>query len=197
MKESKINEVAYLHFSFRKPANTDYIIMACVLTGDLECKRIVTKEVVTEKAGNINQHDLAIKSYINALRFLYKHQKVLKDNNVGNILLVTKNSSLYKWITETSNNKAQEKAVSSLSRHYKYGNKKGIYLGVGIMKPQLKDYAKKYCVEKLSCNHDQLEEELKNYSKNKVYAMDLHPSNMIPITSIINSGVESSGATEV
>lgn len=135
----------YCHFSYRRPRGQDYGIFTAALYADREGKKLVVRKTRAYKLWENHQHVTAIQSYEHALRSIYEWQGELLCRNVTNVLLVTDNSILAKWIMNHKANRAYTKYMEQAVNQYRLGATKEILLAVGLLGVQKSEKSHKFC----------------------------------------------------
>lgn len=139
----------YCHFSFRRPRGKDYGIFACAIYSDYEGKKLVARRTRAYELWKDHQHVTAIQSYWHALQCIYEWQSKLLEYKVTNVLLVTQNSTLEKWIIGERINKQYVKWMEKANKYYAVSQKKEINIPVGICEARDYEKSRKFCREEL------------------------------------------------
>ena len=115
-----------------------------------------------------HQHVTAIQAYANALNCIWEWQSKLLEYNVTNVLLVTDNSNLVKWIENPKKNRDFRQYMSKAYKPFHSGDKE-LALGVGLCEPRNLEKSHKYCKEEFVENWSSYENaKSRNKSKTKL-----------------------------
>lgn len=183
--------IVYMHFAYKKPKNEDgKAIFALAIYKDRNYNELLIKDVKYLPVWVEDQNAIAIQSYVNALEYIFENQGRMSKLGIKNILLVTSNSLLINWLTKDGRNRYYRDMAIRESKQYRFGQKKGIELGVGLMGAGEKDKVKKFCHMKFVENLEPLES-TKNSSNNKEFVFDgidtLSKDGMQNIFDILNT----------
>ena len=146
----------YCHFSYRRPKGKDYGIFSTAIYADEEGKRLVARKTRVFKLWQNHQHITAVQSYEHALRCIYEWQGKLLEHNVTNVLLVTDNSILAKWIMNHKANRAYTKYMENAVKQYRLGASKEILLTVGLCEARKAEKSHKFCKQEYVTNMESL-----------------------------------------
>ena len=144
---SKSTRTIYCHFAFKRPKGKNYGIFAVAFYSDFEGKKKIMKTVRKYELWENHQFITAIQAYENALAVIYENQGLMKAANIGQIMLVTDNSTLAGWIVNHKKNKAYTAYMERAVKPYRVGSYKEIVLGIGLCQPREYEKAYKYCKE--------------------------------------------------
>lgn len=144
-------KVLYCHFSFRRPKGKEYGIFACAVYIDFEGKKIIARRTKAAKLWVDDPHITAVQAYSEALKCLYDWQGKILDIGVKQILLVTDNSNLTKWISNPKKYKGMLPWMNKCYEPYHLGNR-GFKLVIGLLAPRNSEKSYKYCKEDLIDN---------------------------------------------
>ena len=150
--ESLKSKTIYCHFSFKRPKGADYALFAVAFYRDFEGKKLIMH--VTRKIDLWENHQFitAIQSYEHALMTIYENQGLMKDANIGQVMLVTDNSILAGWILNPKKNKTYYKYMERAVSPYRTGSYKEVVLGIGLCDPRKAEKSYKYCKEEFVSN---------------------------------------------
>jgi len=137
----------FCHFSFRRPKGCDYGYFSVALYRDKEAYILIDKGVRKLPLWQDSQLVAAAQSYENALYFIHKWQVKLRRLGVKNILLVTNNSTLAKWIMNPNKNKKYYKYMDKAVEKYRAGSSMEISIGIGLCEPVEREKSRKFCSE--------------------------------------------------
>lgn len=169
-----MSKVVYLHFSSRRPNNEAFGMFSVACYADYEAKKLLTKEVTALELWDDSQHISAIQSYYNALDYIYRHQAEMQRVGITNVMLVTNNSTLVKWILNEGRNKYYIHWVDFATKQFRFGQKKEIVLGVGLLNARDTEKSKQYCLLKNVRNMDEITQELETKGKKKKYQLEFN-----------------------
>ena len=134
----------YCKFTSRVPKGADYGYFATVVYKDKECTQELMHSVKQMKLMKNAQFINSVQSYGFALECIRAWQGKIKAMGESNIILMTYNSTLAKWINEPHKAGEYEKYLESINSLYRAGGKREIKLAVGLAYDE-KNSASKYC----------------------------------------------------
>lgn len=143
----------YCHFSFRRPKGKDYGIFAVAFYNDFEGKKKIGYVTRKYPLWANQQFISAIQSYEHALMTIHDYQGMMKRTGITQVMLVTDNSTLAKWIENPKKNKEYYPYMERANRPYRPGQPKEIVLGIGLCEPRDYEKSYKYCREDLVENN--------------------------------------------
>ncbi len=176
-------KIVYCHFSFRRPKDKDYGIFACALYSDTEGKNLIARKVIVDELWKNHQHITAIQAYGNALNCIWEWQSKLLIYNVTNVLLVTDNSNLVKWIENPKKNKDFRIYMQKAYKPFHSGDKE-LALGVGLCEPRRLEKSHKYCKDEFVENWSSFEN-ARNQNKAKT-KLNITLEGLTSIDEILN-----------
>lgn len=168
-----MGKTIYLHFSSRRPTGKQFGMFSVACYADYNAKKLITKEVTALELWEDNQHISAIQSYYNALDYIYRHQAEMQRVGITNIMLVTNNSTLVKWILNEGRNKYYIHWIDFATKQFRFGQNKEIILGVGLLNARDTEKSKQYCILKNVRNLDEMLQELETKGKKKKYKLEI------------------------
>lgn len=147
-----MGHTVWVHFSFRRPKHKKYGIFAVAMYGDEEGRHFLGSTTRAFKLWKDQQYVTAIQSYEHALYCIWEDQSKMERANVDNIILMTDNSTLAKWIED--NNKRPDYApyMKRAVEQYQVGGNKQIYVNIALHEPLKSEKSHKFCREELIQN---------------------------------------------
>lgn len=186
-----MGKTIYLHFSFRRPNNKTYGMFSVACFADNEASKLITKEITANILWEDSQHMAAIQSYHNALDYIYRHQAEMINAGISNVMLVTNNSTLVKWIMNEGRNIYYLNWIDKATRQFRFGQNKEIILGVGLLNARDNEKSKQYCNIKNVRNIDEITQEIEGMGKKKKYKLDLGCGDNVKVRTIYDIIAES------
>lgn len=168
-----MGKTIFLHFSSRRPNGKQFGMFSVACYADYNAKKLLTKEVTAMELWDDSQHISSIQSYYNALDYIYRHQAEMQAVGIGNVMLVTNNSTLVKWILNEGRNKYYMNWVDFATKQFRFGQNKEIILGVGILNARETEKSKQYCILKNVRNLDEVTQEIETKGKKKKYKINV------------------------
>lgn len=139
----------YCHFSFRRiRKEPGMVYLAVAFFRDYDGARLLEHKTVKRKLWEDQQFVTAIQSYEFALSCIYEWQGILSRLNVGQIILVTDNSTLAGWIENPKKNKGYAAIMERAVEAYRVTGPKEITLGIGLGNVRKYERSYKFCAEK-------------------------------------------------
>lgn len=151
-REEILMSTVYVHFSFRRPKNASYGIFAVAMFADEDGKKFLGS---TTRAFNLwrdQQYVSAIQSYEHALYCIWENQQKMSKAGVTDVMLVTDNSTLAKWIENPNCRPDYAKYMKMANKKYVMGGEKTIRLNIGLYKTLKSEKSYKFCREELIQN---------------------------------------------
>ena len=152
----------YLHFAFRRAKSSDKALFSVAIFKEAEGRVLVAAKTVENKIWDDNPYILAIQSYDTALFWLYRWQNKLLSRGVKNVVLVTNNSILKKWIVNPNRGPRFQRVFRNINSKYCVGGPKELKVGVCVSKEEIDCKAYKFC------NRKYLENDKQNEANNLV-----------------------------
>ena len=137
----------YCHFSFKRPKDKDYGIFAVAYYADELGKKLIKKEVNKRELWADQQFISAIQAYNNCLDSIFKNQANMMKAGIDQVILVTDNSTLCKWILKPDKNKDYAEYMERAVHRYRVGGANEIKMSVGLYKALDYEKSYKFCKE--------------------------------------------------
>lgn len=147
-----MGKTVYVHFSFRRPSHKKYGIFAVAMYGDEAGRIFLGSETRAFKLWKDQQYISAIQSYEHALYVIWENQRKMLDVGVDNVVLVTDNTTLAKWIEEPDKRPDYASYMHRANRNYQMGASKAIMINIGLAEPLKSEKSHKFCREELIRN---------------------------------------------
>lgn len=153
-KAKKIdNTMIYCHFSFKRPKGENYGLFAVAFYRDFNGKNKITHKTRKFDLWQNHQFITAIQAYEHALMTIQEYQGMMREAGINQVMLVTDNSTLAKWIEVPTKNKKYTPYLQRAVKQYRVGGPKEIVIGIGLCEPRDSEKSYKYCKEALVCNN--------------------------------------------
>lgn len=182
----------YCHFSFRrntKDTDKNAVILATAIYADEEARLLVALRVRKYNMWKNQQFITAIQSYEHALYTIWELQKKLMDHGVSEVILVTDNSTLHKWIENPKKNKDYVYWMEMANKKYRVGAAKEIQLGVGLYMVVKNEKSYKYCTD-YYIKKKEPEKHLNSNNKGKVHKLEIDESSYKSVMDILEEDRE-------
>lgn len=163
----------YCHFSFKRPRGEKYGLFAVAFYSDFEGKKLIKSTVRKYDLWENQQFITAIQSYEHALQTIYENQGLMRSAGIGQVMLVTDNSTLAGWIMNPKKNKMYKPYMERAVKPYRVGSYKEIVIGVGLCEARKSEKSYKFCREELVENTYVSSSESKDRSSNKEHVIDI------------------------
>lgn len=142
----------YVHFSFRRPQHKKYGIFAVAMFADEEGREFLGSTTRAFKLWRDQQYITAVQSYEHALYCIWENQQKMAKVGVTDVVLVTDNSTLAKWIENPNSRPDYAEYMKRANSKYVMGGEKTIRLNIGLYKPLKSEKSYKFCREELIQN---------------------------------------------
>lgn len=134
----------YCKFTSRIPKGEKYGYFVTVLYKDVACTQEIAHSICKLQLMENVQYVNSIQSYGAALESIRNWQGKIRAMGEYNVILMTYNSTLAKWIEEPKKAGKYEKYLESINSLYRVGGVREIKLAIGLAYDS-KNTASKYC----------------------------------------------------
>lgn len=180
------DKVAYCHFGSRRPKGEKYGIFSCVIYSDKEATRLAARKVMAIELWQDHQYVTYCQAYWFALRCIAEWQGKLLRVGVGNVLLVTNNEVLSKWILNPRKCVKYRNYMHRANKDFVVGGSNEILLSIGLMKPR-EEKATRYCKEEFVENIEDMKKFKGGVNNSTVYRLNISMDDM---DSVQNTNIE-------
>ena len=184
------SKTVYCHFSFRRKRGEGWGYFAVAFYSDFEGKNLVAQITRKQDLWEDQQFVSAVQAYEHALRTISDWQGVMRSKGIGQVMLVTDNSTLAGWIVNPKQNKAYTKYMKRATERYRTGGPKEITLGVGLCEPREYEKSYKFCRENKVANKEFILPKERAASKPKKFIIDISDKDITTADSILKNAVD-------